>query len=113
MKPNELRIGNIIKHKYSLQPFIVKKIQLTGVSTGLVNAIYKDLLPINLTEQWLKDFGFNKIEYDGEYVWESSILGVDLNVTDAGLIFDNWKSNPINYVHQLQNLYFALTGKEL
>lgn len=74
-----------------------------------------EYLPIPLTGQWLKSFGFEidtpfensrPIYYkDGFYVdWDT------LQPIDSG--YDIAKVE-IKYVHQLQNLYFALTGKEL
>lgn len=77
--------------------------------------------PIPLTEQWLIDFGFGKVqniyqrhnqilldpESNGSYkvkFWTHSISRAE----------PLYQSNlAIRYVHQLQNLYFALTGKEL
>jgi hypothetical protein len=72
--------------------------------------------PIELTEEWLLKLGLEKISiwtfslnlvgnldliyYSGEKGWSIGLK----SYSD----FSNLK-----YVHQLQNLYFALTGKEL
>lgn len=82
------------------------------------------LQPIPLTSEWLGKFGFVN---HGYYLlfWDKDgiqIVGMDIK-TNNGYCW-NWNSsvdlNPkqhkqidILYVHQLQNLYFALTGKEL
>ena len=57
--------------------------------------------PIPLATEWLERFGFKKSREDG-WVWM-----LDLPKNDA-----TYHSN-CKYVHQLQNLYAALTGKEL
>jgi len=68
--------------------------------------------PIPLTEEWLLKFGY-KLYHD--YVWvndNTDVLGrIDKFKDDvARSIYPRLE---IKYVHQLQNLYFALTGKEL
>lgn len=68
--------------------------------------------PIILTEEWLIKFGFSK---DGEYYSKGYF-----HYHECGNIFigndhvsgGNVDAN-IKYVHQLQNLYFALKGIEL
>jgi hypothetical protein len=76
--------------------------------------ICDNIEPILLTEEWLKRLGFYGSASLERYIGPSiGTLGWD----DKGvyLIADN--SGPylphIQYVHQLQNLYFALTGDEL
>lgn len=78
-----------------------------------------DIDPIPLTEEWLLKFGFT---YDEIFGWSFSdsktyfIMSyhssaiITLETSEESII-----SVPqnIRYVHQLQNLYFALTGKEL
>ena len=81
----------------------------------------EELDPIPLTEEWLIKFGFNLDE--GVGVWFGP------KYAEPAYYFTLWASygkhpvrftrnNPsdtidILYVHQLQNLYFALTGEEL
>lgn len=89
-----------------------------------------DFSPIPLTEEWLLKFGL-PIGYEFKAwgcttkVTHISILyGVYLVLTEKGWMIgiSNEDSSHIeiqedeviyHYVHQLQNLYFALTGKEL
>ena len=67
---------------------------------------------INITEEWLKGFDFDLgwiIEHNTEFIClfregDSFYYSADMH---------HHTSVPIKYVHQLQNLYFALTGKEL
>ena len=81
-----------------------------------------DLKPIPLTEEWLLKFGFELDEDLGDMIYyklgkwvvcfdhEDLSFNHQLNSGITCLIYDN---NCFQHVHQLQNLYFALTGKEL
>lgn len=91
-----------------------------------------DLKPIPLTEEWLAYFGFKKhpISHTIDvslFEKEYKVLGITLNQgvylrqgdaessrhkDDLVAIWNIDMQGPI-YVHYLQNLYFALTGKEL
>ena len=65
------------------------------------------ITPIPLTEEWLLKFGFKqnkKYKY-----WEFGKFIIDQNFT----LCDIDIKVTIKYLHQLQNLYFALTEKEL
>jgi hypothetical protein len=72
--------------------------------------------PIPLTEEWLLKLGLEKI---GIWTFSLNLVGnLDLiyylgeKGWSIGLKSYSDFSN-LKYVHQLQNLYFALTGKEL
>lgn len=129
---NELRIGSIIK--YFRADLIVKiKIvdnKLLSILTNQENQIDRSChYPIGLTKEWFKKLGF--IEYENEYdttyeieiedgyklesvkslhSYTSFLLREVNNVTGDQLFF---LPHNIEYVHQLQNLYFSLSGKEL
>lgn len=67
---------------------------------------YDSFDPIPLTEEWLLNFGFKPFQKD------FSIKGLIIHCRKRGFVVR--KSIPIiKHVHQLQNLYFALTGQEL
>lgn len=79
--------------------------------------------PIPLTEEWLVRFGF-KLEKSGWFVLKrGSKKTNDLKIFHFGNMYCDEKFNTkggfssghmmIEYIHQLQNLYFALTGHEL
>ncbi len=80
-----------------------------------INANECMVKPIPLTEEWLVKFGLAvdkwfidesfKITKDEHYGWEIHTQ----NATHTKSIAFAY----IKYVHQLQNLYFALTGEEL
>ena len=79
----------------------------------------EELEPIPLTEEWLKRFGFklpahswigdkfHLSEYgEGSKHPNGGVWVVAMNKNNAII-------SEIQYVHQLQNLYFAITGEEL
>lgn len=72
--------------------------------------------PIPLTEEWLIKFGFNEngcilLGIDTSFHLLQITSNLDVNVYDINDNFVCLKS--IKYVHELQNLYFALTESEL
>jgi len=109
MTAAELRIGNWYKNMSNDNPFNQIKY---GHEIDYV-AIYCE--PIKLTEEWLLKFGIKQynvdtindcgdISYDGELFYIYSGLG---DAESYGFAIN------IKHVHQLQNLYFALTNEEL
>lgn len=120
MKVNELRLGNYFQlEKDVLGGGVcrISKVKDFIYLNQLINS--NGVKPIPLTEEWLLKFGFNK---------EGNTIYKELNGFEFGTINTNrYKprfylqtqgstSNitlPIKFVHQLQNLYFALTGEEL
>ena len=69
--------------------------------------------PIPLTEEWLLKFGFvpEKME-DGFLSYRLKF--VDISMPYFEFTYDyGTESFEVKYVHQLQNLFFALTGTEL
>ena len=128
MKANELRIGNLITRKnkvlkvWRIQP---DKILVSGYSCDKYFKC-EEIEPILLTEEWLLKFGFEKKYgiYNPSYNLE--IQKTDFYLRNCFLGGFYWGFNiskcndcelcdvmPLQYVHSLQNLYFALTGVEL
>lgn len=115
----ELRIGNwvnVVDKDYQVTQILEK-----GVNCGLVGALYDIVKPIPLTEEWLERFGFEEKMIYNSIHYELGDFKVYIDI-DNGLpsgYFDYHKVSMIgikaelNHVHQLQNLYFALTGEEL
>ena len=118
----ELRIGNWV---FSKETNNIQKI--TGLTEDIpfIDSItfdyqnYDEIEPIPLTEEWLLKFGFEKDGYNCEkpffFYFEKN--GIRIN-NYYGYFLDNpnervGKRLFIKHVHQLQNLYFALTGEEL
>lgn len=118
MKANEVRLGNWVDFKESVSG---KNWGNVTIDRNFFNHYDKNWVyePIPLTEEWLVKFGFYQ-EKEGNF-------NLDV-IEDVGLysrIYDNpfmffldvdsgvIELNHIKHVHQLQNLYHALTGKEL
>jgi hypothetical protein len=128
MKASELRIGNFI-YKESEYEFenginqIISVLQFECVSTRPLNCHVKhynvntsNLKPIPLTEEWLLKFGFEKTEWDNFNSYRLMIGSNDYAIilySDGNCEVGDIITCKIEYVHQLQNLYFALTGEEL
>ena len=129
MKKTDLRIGNFVGIKETAlhadgcnhleAVFEIEEIKKYVVQFKDYHAgeYYKDLNPIPLTEQWLLDFGF-EVEREHYDKGRLSILLADNNndyYKNGRVFYKSWaimESQP-KYVHQLQNLYLALTQKEL
>lgn len=113
MKVDELRIGNWVECKEYAK---VNKPEIFQITTETFHYQYRSSFiskyvePILLTEEWLLKFGFEK----DDTIWiKHPIYGLlekngrfFIELGETGGIY-------IKYVHQLQNLYFALTGEEL
>ena len=105
MEARELMVGNFVQTPQNGDIF-----KITSSNLHFSN----NYRGVELTEEWLYKFGFiddfskdtrvRKIGYRNEGFWITS---------DFKLITSDQNSVKMEYVHQLQNLYFALTGKEL
>jgi hypothetical protein len=116
MKATELRIGNWVHHNtnWSTRNEIKEELEYQFddrdwyYDAECLLSIENDLSPIPLTEEWLIKFGFDGQDYN--------LFTIELSRNQFMMLKDEWLiviSNNCKYVHQLQNLYFALTGEEL
>jgi hypothetical protein len=110
IKPHELRIGN-----YLLRNGIVVRIDSISISNiEFHRSVALEYWPVDLTPEWLTRFGFKRTQvYENVDEWFHNPLNIQTDgeifmVTRIGIYDLELKS-----VHQLQNLYFALTGQEL
>jgi hypothetical protein len=131
MKANELRVGNWCKSPYEKEPFKIKAEHILQLEQGMDEC---SIVGIPLTPQILIKAGF--IKYDwmdgyfiktkfGDLMIQFLTHRVYLYFTNVGGDSQGMKmrgkryvgnintTQNITYLHQLQNLYFALTGKEL
>ena len=123
MNVTELRIGNFIQNKNISDCVQVSRIdqnETIQIGFGICKNVFTDTMnlsafePIIITENWLLKFGFKNQNFG----WKFKELGLfDHNYKKGNL---NLKINSteipfiqIKYIHQLQNLYFSLTGLEL
>ena len=113
MKASELMVGNYVE-----QPGRIGKIcevwQEAVKLDGYNNAYdYNHTKPIPLTEQWLLDFGFETTSIRTYELPNTRGLVIISKMKGEFLIKLNTNTIWIKHIHQLQNLYFALTGEEL
>lgn len=122
MTASELRIGNYVN--ISLNDVDYNTIQIKVDDLYYITQKKGVYEPIPLTEDWLTKFGFKYINSNNSYLTYTKnnyYLQMDVRKADnKWTIFDDIISDlvefakvDITHVHQLQNLYFALTGKEL
>ena len=125
MKAEELRIGNyIISHSITMYEVLgindfKHGIGARNLETSEIFGVSPDTsYGIPLTEEWLLKLGFERHK-DVRYFYDKDLLTVSVETgphNPKGCVyFNSWrilKKKP-EYVHQLQNLYFALTGEEL
>lgn len=127
----ELKIGDFVYLQKSKTPYQITELgyseieypryEASGISTEAVFRTYiENLYPIPLTEELLLSCGFTESYSDSKgYVY--SINGVNFLrcFFDIPSFFieteedDDLFNRPIENLHQLQNIYFVLTGKEL
>jgi hypothetical protein len=123
MNCKELRIGNYVcvteKHPLKVKIINDEDAIMSTVSDNSPYITAASLLafkPIPLTEEWLLKFGFDRVNEKEGNPFKKDFITIDyFSFRKGWCIFpgENISFNPINYVHQLQNLYFALTGEEL
>ena len=129
MDIRELRIGNIVKTERkddSFLSFIQSGIfYVTVIGNNVVkvgfgknktdkisNSIY--ILGVPLTEEWLVKFDLIKVkDIDDFSIWMFRDIPFTYETERHFIMLDNKIIANCKYVHQLQNLYFALTGEEL
>lgn len=130
----DLRIGNLIHYNGNheeigkislLVPDVIDVLSYCQINYRrdkkhwLIN-----LHPVKITEEWLIEFGFVK----KDKTWDDKSISTGLFFKDRyfienskeGFLFcqshysgNCWFLKNIKYIHQLQNLFFALTGSEL
>jgi len=127
IQASELRIGNYLS---DFQDRLVKvnAIREHGIrcrynrrDTGEEHSSLYDcsnLSPIPLTPEILEKCGFEKRGKNGYYGnGKGNLLYIDISnnsLLQAGA-YDSWAilTTKLQHLHQLQNLYYALTGEEL
>jgi hypothetical protein len=123
----ELKRKNIVlaKVKYASEPIevIVEDIGECGINMEWMHEMSayehnaNDLFPIPLTPEWLEKFGFKKEPdtdiYSIPTYSHSDLIMRNESYEEWHFIYNDKRLRVIKFVHQLQNLYFALTGEEL
>jgi hypothetical protein len=119
MIAQDLRIGNYIIDEFG------DEVQVSTIFPDTVvisdrgnNNVLNELIecnPIPITPEWLEKLGFinawdNKWEYTGdEYFWIEKNEDTYYFLQDMSF----WTGNGVEYIHELQNLFFGLFKTEL
>lgn len=120
MNHRELRIGNFVNIKHCEGYQNVYSINPTIGGYYTVNG-FADVSGIPLTPEWLERFGWIWNEECGSYEkFPNGDVRLNLSFREVSQSYTMFNhvlkatiAERIWYVHQLQNLYFALTGEEL
>lgn len=143
MEAQELRLKNLVKYpKYyndgTDKIWMIRDIFWESDRIGLTDGVLqtktdlKFIQPIPITEEWLLKFGFNHVsgtlrdkkiniqkeEGSGHSEYDLWIdFGDDNETFEVEILIvskeGDWFFTKQKYIHQLQNIYFALTKKEL
>lgn len=143
LQANELRIGNWINDPLLKREVRVDGIEPNWDylwlnyknGSGQYKSMIKDIEPIPLTEEWLEKLGFEFYDYDvfdkdedGDMKAIYTAFRIKNGTTEYRVDIQPDEKHSFNikwlwseevvlssvlYVHTLQNLFFALTGKEL
>ena len=129
MNANELRIGNLVQLNIDIPEITtieysqVLKIEADNSGIGCFSDIIPDcdiwdiendeISPIPLTKVWLIDKFELMVLSNGTIL--SGCYEIDFNPINEewDVMLKGGIITSIKYVHQLQNLYFALSGEEL
>lgn len=119
---NDLRINNYVYYNNEHNEIglitkiitdVITDVNYVGINNRIgVHCLNKHINPIPLTEEWLINFGFNKVFNKGKF---TIITKGKLGYENGRTYFNSWtilEKQP-DYVHELQNLYYALTKEEL
>lgn len=112
MKAQELRIGNLLNFHGAVRP--ITAYEIYKLNEG---ACY-DEYPEKITEDYLLKFGFVKHIPSGSntvmyYINFEGRTVIGYWPIDGAVNIGDFIPNHIKYLHEMQNLYYVLTGKEL
>lgn len=120
MKVTELRVGNLIVD-HECEPFFFEVEEIKKNSQGKLSVFYRNGScmdtypePIPITEEWLERMGFVRDDDDGCVFGLNSKETFVYDTQDCMMAINGeWLQGSFYHIHQIQNLYFELTGKEL
>lgn len=126
--------GNIVNHYYdgdeheqvTVVGQVYDRVHIQLPTGGGTDVDIKTIEPIPLTPEWLGKFGFVTMDNEYDYIdWGREDTYLKFSFIQSGLPVDQQpfifeydqgmgdQKIELKFVHQLQNLYFALTGEEL
>jgi hypothetical protein len=116
MKASDFRIGNYIYYFGVLEVVDINFLIALEEKRAINQEIIIGPQPAKINDDWLIRLGF--YVWIGEYWWKYPDNCFELHPSENGYYLsinlnEYITGEPIHYVHQLQNLYFALYQKEL
>jgi len=114
LEAKDLRIGNLIQISGKVQCVYARDIDKIHIGDSCLANLAK---PIPLTEEWFLKFGFEPDKDNTAFTnWDNFAITI-LSIEEGFCLYDGdsmtYQSRPIQYVHELQNLYRWLIGEEL
>ena len=110
MKPNELRVGNWVNNNE-------ENYQITSATIIQLERGDSTAKPIELSDEWIKRLGFEILtdKNKGFKTTSYSHTKIPFVVYWDGVRLSTgfWQGNEKRYVHELQNLFYALSGQGL
>lgn len=131
MKAKKFRVGNLVMSNElacNCKPDEILEIAGIGLDLDFTNGTtqnYVGIKPIPLNKEWINKFGFNDSEYKKGYTGVEFRTNMILDfVLTKPKFMGEWQESycydlgqhrfiPLKYVHELQNLFFAITSTEL
>lgn len=120
MKATELRLGNYYSYSGNRKKRKgICRIDIKDLEILLKNPKNHNYRPLIIGEKWLLKFGFYKTKKLSRYWHPGRLSNFSIRYLNGRFTFFvyAWSSHcpfaEVEYVHQLQNLYFELTGSEL
>lgn len=125
MDIQEFKLGNLIKISpreneegvlflTDIQPSSIIGEMLTPRQGYHFRIKFDEILPLELSEEWLQKLGFKKSQ-DQEDTWvdPKNFVLFKFSAFESGFLEEGRVAVVINSIHQLQNVYFTLTGETL
>lgn len=126
IKAEDLRRGNAVNSKtHNLSFAIVEGVTPSGI-VMLKGITTYDMLsklePIQVTAEILNLFGFSREEYSRTcsiQIGNTLYLEIDVDDFETSIVPETWRGNTcstwkrLQYVHDVQNAYYDLTGEHL
>ncbi|MBC8054910.1 MAG: hypothetical protein H7Y13_17765 [Sphingobacteriaceae bacterium] len=125
MEIQELKLGNLIKispRENEEGVLFLTDIQQSSIIGEMVTPRqgyhfrikFDEILPLELSEEWLTKLGFAKAP-DNDEIWVDSknFILFKFSAFESGFMEESRLAVVIDSMHQLQNMYFTLTGEKL
>jgi hypothetical protein len=119
MNAKEFRLGNLIHWESKNGVTKPQDIPINWSMLGniaLKNVFINDYSLILLTEEWLLKFGFKKLKQNTYIKYNSDVdfsLSIYVRQEYCDWSVNGYAISTIKYVHQLQNLFSAMSNEDL